>query len=601
MTEASVGEPTLPTAPARAARTVALLVLLGILTGLSEGGTLAIEQHLLHRLTFASPDSYWLAPVAYALIFGLVAIPVAALAWLAPRWGTLRLALVIGLSLMAFSLLSFLFGLKLSRIALLLLSLGVGVQLGRVLAPAAARLGRRLVPAALLLAGLVAVVGAVAVVRGNARRSSAGTLPAPAPSTPNVLVIILDTVRAASLGWYGYDRPTTPRLAEFAAGGVTFDSAYATAPWTLPSHGSMFTGLYHQDLTTDWLAPLDRTPRTLAEAFAAEGYATGGFVANLMYTSRESGLARGFQFYQDFKLSRRQLLLSATLYGTALDWWQGTRRARRDNDRKDGPRVTAEFLDWLDRRQPGRFFVFLNYFDAHMPLPRVRPGSAWDSQRPMVDRYDAAIARTDAYLGAVLDSLAARGLLESTLVVISSDHGTHVGEHGLTEHGNSLYHPLLHVPLVLRGPGLPAGRRIGRAVSLRDLAETVRAAAGLARTAPFPGTSLVGLWSGQPTGVPSPLLAQVTKGINTPPEEPASLGTMNTVMASGHHYILGGIGQEQLFDLTVDPGELGNLAADPGRLPLLEALRDSLRQLKRPGWGGAPEVPARGTPGATGS
>lgn len=572
------------------------LVLLGLGTGLIEGGSLAVQQHFLHQLTFASPDSLWLAPAAYALLFGAVAVPVAAAAWLAPGVVSLRLVLSIGLSLMAFSLLSFWFGLKLSRIAVLLLSLGLGVQLGRVLTPVMERLGRRLVPVAAILLAVVGAVGAISVVRGNALRSAPGRPAAPGdPARPNVLLIILDTVRAASLGWYGYDRPTSPRLAAFAAGGVTFDSAYATAPWTLPSHGTMFTGRYHQDLTTDWLVPLDRTPRTLAEGFGAGGYATAGFVANLMYTGRESGLARGFQYYQDFKLSRRQLLLSATLYGTALDWWQGTRRARRDNDRKDGPRVTAEFLHWLDRERPGRFFVFLNYFDAHMPLPRVRPGSPWDSDRPMADRYDAAIARTDEYLGAVLDSLARRGLLDSTVVIITSDHGTHIGEHGLTEHGNSLYHPLLHVPLVMRGPGIPAGVRVPRAVSLRDLAETVRQVAGLAGEAPFPGTSLAQFWSGKERGTPSPLLAQVTRGINTPPEEPATLGTMNTIVAGGHHYILGGRGKEELFDLATDRDELHNLAGDPGHHATLDALRDSLRALKRPGWGGAPDVPPPGT------
>lgn len=584
-----------------ATRAFTLLLLLGLVTGLIEGGYLALQQHLLHQLTFASPDALWMAPTAYALLFGTVAVPVVLLAWLAPKWCTTRVILGLGLSLLAFSLLSLWGGRLVSRGALLLLGLGVGVQLARLLTPLAERLQRRILPLTGVLLGAVGGI-ALVTVAGERWGRPTGTDAAAKPSAgaPNVLLIILDTVRAASLGLYGYERPTTPRLSEFARGGVTFDSAYSTSPWTLPSHGTMFTGLYHQEMTTDWTMPLDATPRTLAEAFGASGYATAGFVANLFYASRESGLARGFETYRDYKRTPQQLLLNATLFGTVRDWWLGTRRARRDNDRKRGPEVTAEFLAWLDRWESPRSFVFLNYFDAHLPLPRVQRGGPWDSGRPKVDRYDAGIARTDEYLGALLDSLAARGALEHTLVIITSDHGELVGEHDLTEHGNSLYHPLLHVPLVVRGPGAPAGLRVGTPVSLRDLAETVREAAALPGAAPFPGASLQPLWQGQPGKSVSPLLAQVTKGINTPPEEPVTLGTMTSIIAGGHHYVLGGRGKEELFQLSSDPAEERNLAPEAGSQRVLEALRDSMRQLKRPGWGGAPDVPVRGTRGAPG-
>lgn len=585
-----------------ATRAFALFLLLGLVTGLIEGGHLAVQQHVVHHLTFASVDAPWMAPVAYALLFGALAVPVALLARLAPSWCTTRVILGLGITIVAFSLLLLWTGRLLSVYTLVLVSIGVGVQLGRMLAPLLERHQRRVVP---LTGALLCLVGGVALL-GTARerwRGYSGTDSSTIASAdaPNVLLIILDTVRAASLSLYGYGRPTSPRLAEFAAGGVIFDSAYTVAPWTLPSHASMFTGLYHQDLSTDWLVPLDGAPRTLAEAFAASGYATGGFVGNLPYTSRESGLDRGFETYRDHKRTPLQLMLSATLFGTAREWWLfGNRRAHRDDDRKEGPRVTAEFLGWLDHRRPPRFFVFLNYFDAHLPLPGIPRGSAWDSGRRKLDSYDGAIARTDGYLGAVLDSLAARGVLDKTLVIIVSDHGTLLGEHGLTAHGNSLYQLLLHVPLVIRGPGVPAGRRLGTPVSLRDLAETVRHTAGLSQS-PFPGTSLQPLWQARSTGPLSPLLAQVRKGINPPPQEPIKLGTMTSLIVNGQHYVLGGQGREELFDLGSDPAEDHNLAPEVGSQPVLDALRDSLRTLKRPGWGGAPDPPPRGTPGAAGS
>ncbi len=586
--------------PSPPLRAVTLLVFVGLVTGLIEGGWLALQQQGLHRLTFASSDALWMAPIAYVVLFGVAAVPVALAAWLAPKWATTRFVLGLGLTALVFSLLSLWFGLRLSQISVGLLSIGAGVQLSRVLTPHAERHPRRLL---LVTVGLCLTLGLVAVsvvTRDRWLRSGRSPEGAAQPVGPNVLVIILDTVRAASLSLYGYDRPTSPRLAALARDGVTFDSAYSTAPWTLPAHGSMFTGLYHQDITADWLTPLDEAPRTLAEAFAASGYATAGFVGNLTYTSRESGLARGFGTYRDYKRSPDQLFNASTLYGITRDWLLRTRRARRANDRKDGPRVTAEFLEWLDREAPPSFFVFLNYFDAHLPRAYVQSGSVWDSGRRQVDAYDAAIARTDGYLGDLLDSLQARGALANTLVIVTSDHGTLVGEHGLSGHGNALYHPLLHVPLVVRGPGVPAGGRVTTAVSLRDLAETVRDAAGLTGQPPFPGASLAPTWGARPMSSPSPLLAQVSKGINTPLDEPVTLGTMTSIISDGDQYILDGRGKEELFNLPTDPDEARNLAGEPARQSTLDALRDRMRALKRPGWGGAPDVPSPGTPGVSG-
>jgi len=134
------------------------------------------------------------------------------------------------------------------------------------------------------------------------------------PGMPNVLLIVLDTVRAKSLGLYGYGRPTTPRLERLARYGTVFKSAFSTAPWTLASHATMFTGRYPHELSTGFLSPLDTTYLTLAELFTSEGYQTAGFAANTFYASQEFGLSRGFTHYEDYRVSGRQVLDSRRSY-----------------------------------------------------------------------------------------------------------------------------------------------------------------------------------------------------------------------------------------------------------------------------------------------
>ena len=113
----------------------------------------------------------------------------------------------------------------------------------------------------------------------------------------------MDTVRAGNLSLYGYLRPTTPRLEQFAKTGVRFDRAIAAAPWTLPSHAAMFTGRFPHEISADFRAPLDSARLTLAEAMRARGYMTAGFVANTYYCNAENGLGRGFAHYEDYPIS----------------------------------------------------------------------------------------------------------------------------------------------------------------------------------------------------------------------------------------------------------------------------------------------------------
>ena len=189
--------------------------------------------------------------------------------------------------------------------------------------------------------------------------------PFPPADSPNVLLIVLDTVRADHLSLYGYRRATSPTLARLAKRGIRFDEARATAPWTLPSHASMFTGRWPHELEVRWLAPLRWNFPTLAEYLGSQGYATAGFVANTLYCSYDTGLDRGFTHYEDYILDLERLspLRTALLFGRAWDrvselglalnrnlgtgpfraWRQSVLKLLLSTGRKDAGSINREF------------------------------------------------------------------------------------------------------------------------------------------------------------------------------------------------------------------------------------------------------------------
>jgi arylsulfatase A-like enzyme len=392
-----------------------------------------------------------------------------------------------------------------------------------------------------------------------------------------VLLIILDSVRAASLGLYGNVHRTTPNLDRQADGWVIFDRAYSTAPWTLPSHSSIFTGFYPQQLSANWLTPLDNVQPTIAEAFRNHGYRTGGFVANMNYASAETGLARGFVHYEDYPLSK-MYLRRATALGYFLDTWRAAvKPGRRSRAIKPACRLSADFLAWLDQTQGRPFFAFLNYYDAHQPYQA--PDSLrrrFQSADRVRDGYEAAIASLDQELVQLVDQLKSRHLLENTVVVITSDHGELLGEHNLVGHANSLYQEVLEVPLLIRYEGrTPHGLRIGSPVTLRDLAATLTNLAGLSQS--FPGSSLTRFWDPTPTSsFPSPIISYVTKGIRTPPADPVSRGTMRSIFRDNLQLIVNGDAREELFDLRADPLARQNLAGTDSAAGTQLSLRAAL-------------------------
>ncbi|WP_422927805.1 sulfatase [Singulisphaera sp. PoT] len=454
-----------------------------------------------------------------------------------------------------------------------------------------------------------------------------GSLPNSPKDAPNILLVVMDTVRADHLSTYGYSRGTTPNLTRLAARGVKFDRATTTAPWTLPAHASMFTGRWPHETATLRGKPLESGIPTLAEFLASRGYATGGFVANHFNCSRESGLSRGFAHYEDYEVS-----VVSTLGSSGLGWLcvkaaalvrteyrriaglEPSLLLSRGFQRKDAPRINEDALRWVDANRGRPFFAFLNYFDAHDPylLPEgvdhhfglkpttraetdllrdwihVEKGNLTERQVTLaLDSYDDCIAYLDDHLGQLFDELDRRDLSRDTVVVVTSDHGEHFGEHGLFGHGVSLYQGEIRVPLLVVDPrsAASAGTVHADPVSLRDLPMTLADLAGLDASGNFPGSSLAGCWKepGDSRHQPSEaVLSEVEESglIKATHGHLARIGSKSISEAEGvYHRLVDG--SEQFFDVGRDPLELRDLSPCPNTEPALLRSREALDLILR--------------------
>lgn len=499
--------------------------------------------HVLHHFTWTSRELPWFSPLAYLACFLLLATPFALLSLAWPRIVTrqLQVGLLATLTLFAVCL----HVQNVHPLAQLTLSAGAGFQIARLVARNHVQWLRRarwtsgLLASTMLVWGLPEIVGTRLL---EGKRITA--LAASDATAPSVILLILDTVRAQNLSVYGYERATTPVLERFAAEGVLFASAIAPAPWTAPSHASMMTGRYGSQTGITYLSPMSDTVPTVAEAFRAHGYATGAFMANAGYAGRQTGFDRGFIHYEDFAASFAQAMWSATLTQTQFvqqvvdavrdrAWWRVRRAFTKPNlrligvrrgDRNSADEIAANFLAWRERIGARPFFVMLNFFDAHDPYRSPFSGRFGDADNEL-NRYDGAIAFEDSIIGTLLDSLTARGELGRTIFVVTADHGEQFGENGLDRHGNSLFLPLLHVPLLVWAPGLvPAARRDLRVVSLRDIPATLLDLAGISKHA-IPGISMATAWHDSLAGPTSIALAEAERSINQPRSFPTFQGT----------------------------------------------------------------------------
>ncbi|MBC7791479.1 MAG: sulfatase-like hydrolase/transferase, partial [Anaerolineae bacterium] len=342
------------------------------------------------------------------------------------------------------------------------------------------------------------------------------------------------------------------------------------------------------------------------------GYVTAAFMANWGYVTREHGLGRGFIHFEDHTWQKQLVGSSVLLEGLVLnEKFKGFLGYQDRIGRKRAPDMNAGVLNWLSDTPERPFFVFMNYMDAHIPyLPpqpfdrkfveASQPTPRWTGLyggkprtpaevRVLKDLYESSIAYLDHHLGLLFEELERRGFLQNTIIVITSDHGETLGEHGdFLGHAASLYMTELHVPLLISFPSrLAPNTTVRDAVTLRDLPATIMDLVGLDATA-LPGHSLAGYSPSQgPTRPSESLLFSTSIPMEgwTRKEFPVSKGGMTSMIKGGLHYIRRGDQVEELYGLDGDELEQINLANRAENNRELLALRASVDSvlLRQPG------------------
>jgi arylsulfatase A-like enzyme/tetratricopeptide (TPR) repeat protein len=354
----------------------------------------------------------------------------------------------------------------------------------------------------------------------------------PAPKGPNLLLVTIDTLRADHVGAYGDVDAQTPVLDRLAAEGTRFTTAISAAPLTLPSHASILTGLYppRHGARYNGFSRLRKSYDTLAERLRDAGYATGAVIGSYVLAGKY-GLDQGFDHYDDDTRSR------------------GNPAKRTATEVSDGA------LAWLaGARKP--FFLWVHYFDPHKVYAPPEPFATTFAGRP----YDGEIAYVDSELGRLLDALVGRGEFDETLIAVTADHGESLGEHNELTHSYTLYDAVLAVPLIFRGPGVPAGRVVEGVVSTVDVAPTVSALLDLAPFGESDGVDLSPLWS---DSSPRPNRLAFAETLATRLEHGWS--PLYAVRTRRHHYVRAP--RPELYDVVSDPGQVTNRIETESAMP----------------------------------
>jgi arylsulfatase A-like enzyme len=566
---------------APAGRRIGELVRIAIQFAVCFGALEAIETAFLRgvpsvqSMNKVSLDILWVAP-AFHVITNVV---LAVLIWLALR-GRRVGPIPEGLFAFTGALGITLYSGYLGRVAAVLLAIGAAVQIARVSQQRASwRPLYRWVAAVAIL-----VVASPFVIRGYEQwqlsRAHAAAVP-PNLARPNVMLLVLDTVRADHLSSYGYPRPITPHLDRLAQEGVLFTDAYSASSWTLPSHASLLTGLpvtKHGALSA-W-EKLESNQLQLQESLASQGYATAAFVSNKVFVLPEWGFGEGFDVFDVYDVptlfARTTLGRSTKTLIRRLDWVMDPFRTATVLD--------GHFQKWVSGIGQRPFFVLFNFMEAHEPYGLLgdRPAlTLWDhrAQRTPADNavlakaYARGIEDLDAQLGKLFEESAKQPWWNQTLVIVVADHGEIISD-GSFEHGLDLTREELHVPLIMRFPGkVPAGLRIETPVTTNDVAATIDELVG-PPTLDMAGHSLSRFFA---SGSDTPPAAQ--DGVLSELVHPRDRTLRQSIILDDYHYIVNvGTGAERLYQIRNDPNEKQNLAADPENALALKKLRDALQR-----------------------
>ncbi|RLG16811.1 hypothetical protein DRN62_02930, partial [Nanoarchaeota archaeon] len=341
---------------------------------------------------------------------------------------------------------------------------------------------------------------------------------------PNVILITLDTLRADHLSLYGYPLNTTPNLDRIAEDAVVFEDAIATSSWTLPSHASIFTGRYpyHHGATARHQL-LRHEEKLLAEILREKGYVTAGFVGG-PFCKAKYGIAQGFMFYDDrldffeYWHTFDKLYIGRIFHVAFPDI---DKFIFRSDGERSSEEINRRVFKWLEKNKDQTFFMFINYFDTHMPynlgkefkerftndtrsykdvvkifaLKRNEEVSEEDVDF-IASLYDTEIFHLDHHLEELFDELDELGIKNDTIIIITSDHGEEFHDHGGFGHGWTLYQEVVHVPLIIYYPKEFSPKRIEERVSLTDLFPTILDVLGMDTPENIDGVSLLPLIKG---------------------------------------------------------------------------------------------------------
>jgi arylsulfatase A-like enzyme len=381
-----------------------------------------------------------------------------------------------------------------------------------------------------------------------------------------VVVVTLDTTRADRLSPYGFMDVSLPALERLAREGVVFDQATSVAPLTLPAHTSLFTGRLpmNHGVRDNADAPLAPTATTLAEILAAQGFRTGAFVGSLILNP-DRGLDQGFQRYSGVPHSE----------------------ATSETGQRRADAVIDDAIAWLDTIGASPFFLWAHLYDAHRPYDPPEPyGSRFGH-----DLYEGEIAFADSQIGRLVQALEERHLLDRVVVVVTADHGESLGAHGERDHGIFVYQDTLHVPLIVRAPGLKP-IRVGDVVRLTDVMPTVLDLVGVP-SPPTDGASLVALMRGERQDLDPLDLEAYSESLY-----PERLGWSPLRALRRGRFKLIDAPRPELYDLERDPFETRNIYAE--RPALARAMTARLAAFGSAGgtsqtrWTDAdPDLPAR--------
>jgi arylsulfatase A-like enzyme/Flp pilus assembly protein TadD len=374
-----------------------------------------------------------------------------------------------------------------------------------------------------------------------------------------VVLISIDTLRADRLPTYGYDRVSTPAIDALAADGVVFERAYAHSPLTLPSHASIFSGRlpFEHGVRDNLGFSIRPDERLLPVILREQGFATAGVISAYVLR-RDTGIGRGFDFFDDRLPTGSPQLSVAQL-------------------QRDGMESLEVLEAWIETNQSSRFFAFLHLFEPHSPYSPPERYAQYDP-------YDGEIAYADEIVGTLASSLYRRGLYDQALIVLLSDHGEGLGDHGEQEHGIFLYDEIVRVPLIIKLPaGRSAGKRIAQSVQHIDLLPTLLDVLDVTPPEGLRGRSLYPLLTGARQQPPETSIYAETLY----PRYHFGWSELYALTDGRYRFIKAP--QPELYDLRNDPRERQNIAVDrPQAVAGMRVALDALLQ------GTGIEAPAAG-------